>query len=61
MAVKLDEFETISRAIQATYNKLKEEEQYSMMAVESLREAEESLNKAIEHSLSQNGNAGFMR
>ncbi|MCJ7839498.1 hypothetical protein MUB24_00965 [Lederbergia sp. NSJ-179] len=52
MTGKLKEFETISKAIQATYQALYSEGPCPQPAMESLKEAEESLNKAIDYTLS---------
>ncbi|MCJ8006632.1 hypothetical protein ACFFF5_02070 [Lederbergia wuyishanensis] len=52
MAQTLNEMEIISKAIYSSYDLLKKEEVLAENALASLKEAEESLNKAIEYVLS---------
>lgn len=52
MAQTMNEMEIISKAIYSSYDLLKKEDEIAKNALASLKEAEESLNKAIEYVLS---------
>lgn len=46
------DFEKISKALRSTYELLLQEEPSSKIAIENLKEAETSLNQAIDYSIS---------
>jgi len=52
MAQTMNEMEIISKAIYSSYDLLKNEKELTVNALASLKEAEESLNRAIEYVLS---------
>ncbi|MBS4194455.1 hypothetical protein [Lederbergia citri] len=52
MAQTMNEMEIISKAIYSSYSLLGKEEQLPETALASLKEAEKSLNKALEYILS---------
>ncbi|MBS4176608.1 hypothetical protein [Lederbergia citrea] len=58
MPRNLADFERITKAIYSSYELLREKEQPPQMALDSLREAEHSLNKAIDFLLSQDRSYG---
>ena len=51
----VNEFEKISKAIRSSYELLQQGGQPSQTALESLKEAESSLNSAIDYTLFSNG------
>ncbi|MBS4217349.1 hypothetical protein KHA96_03365 [Bacillus sp. FJAT-49711] len=59
MAQSMNEMEIITRAIHTSYEALEKEDQLSEAALESLKDAENSLHKALEYVLTNRRNKGF--
>ncbi|MCR2820195.1 hypothetical protein [Lederbergia panacisoli] len=59
MTQAINEMEIISKAIHTSYEALDKEDQLSEAAFERLKEAENSLHKALEYVLTNRSNKGF--